>query len=603
LKHIINVIKHMSKTKSLALILGTLVIAFLAGRLVLAWVWVEPGSTPPGGNVDAPINVSINSQIKVGPLQVNGFRNVGNTIFDGTVGIGDTTPVSLFTVGSGDLFQVNSSGNIVKINNQTMSWPANQGTSGQCLTTSGVPNGTLSWGACGGGGGAPTDATYITQTANATLTAEQALSFLSTGIMKVTTGTGVITSLTGTTNYFPKWADSGTLSGTSNIYEIGTNIGIGSTSPDAKLDVLSTSTQLRLTYTDNSVYASLGVDSSGNLTITPSGARLSLASSKGLVLGSNTLDLTGTNGMMYYNSNNNKFRCYQNGAWADCVGYWAASGTDIYNTNTGNVGIGMASPASKLEVSGNVAVIGGNQLTIYSLGNLASTNYEGLFFKSSATSQRITSGWSGTGVARPIVFDFNGTEKMRITSDGNVGIGTTGLTEKLEVAGNIKMTGTDFLLDNSGRRGGAGGAYRRALVHDVGDTLVINYAGDYTGGTRIDGNLTVGGNAIIKPGTRITLPGTFFETCSDPVETVAHVITVPSGKTLTVWAMGKTRSSGGSSVVPRVTRASGGFISTSEDYYEPVDFTVSAGDTATFSSSCSAASGIHRGAYWVISIQ
>ena len=50
--------------------------------------------------------------------------------------------------------------------------------------------------ACGSGSGAPTDATYITQTANGTLSAEQALSSLSTGIMRVATTTGVITSLT-----------------------------------------------------------------------------------------------------------------------------------------------------------------------------------------------------------------------------------------------------------------------------------------------------------------------------------------------------------------------------------------------------------------------
>lgn len=51
---------------------------------------------------------------------------------------------------------------------------------------------------CGtsGSGGAPTTATYITQTADGTLSAEQALSTLSTGIMRVATTTGVITSLT-----------------------------------------------------------------------------------------------------------------------------------------------------------------------------------------------------------------------------------------------------------------------------------------------------------------------------------------------------------------------------------------------------------------------
>lgn len=48
----------------------------------------------------------------------------------------------------------------------------------------------------GGGGGAPTNATYITQTPNSSLSAEQALSLLSTGIMRVATTTGAITSLT-----------------------------------------------------------------------------------------------------------------------------------------------------------------------------------------------------------------------------------------------------------------------------------------------------------------------------------------------------------------------------------------------------------------------
>lgn len=43
---------------------------------------------------------------------------------------------------------------------------------------------------------APIDATYITQTPSSTLTAEQALSSLSTGLMQVTTSTGVISSVT-----------------------------------------------------------------------------------------------------------------------------------------------------------------------------------------------------------------------------------------------------------------------------------------------------------------------------------------------------------------------------------------------------------------------
>lgn len=46
----------------------------------------------------------------------------------------------------------------------------------------------------GGGGGAPTDATYIVQTANGTLSSEFALAVLDTGLLKVTNGTGVLTT-------------------------------------------------------------------------------------------------------------------------------------------------------------------------------------------------------------------------------------------------------------------------------------------------------------------------------------------------------------------------------------------------------------------------
>lgn len=53
------------------------------------------------------------------------------------------------------------------------------------------------WRAIGTGASfAPTDATYLTQTANGTLSAEQALASLATGLMKVTTTTGVVESVT-----------------------------------------------------------------------------------------------------------------------------------------------------------------------------------------------------------------------------------------------------------------------------------------------------------------------------------------------------------------------------------------------------------------------
>lgn len=63
----------------------------------------------------------------------------------------------------------------------------------------------------GGGGWAPTTATYITQTPDGTLSAEQALSALATGIMKSTTGTGVITTVA---------APAGAIVGTTDIQSL-----------------------------------------------------------------------------------------------------------------------------------------------------------------------------------------------------------------------------------------------------------------------------------------------------------------------------------------------------------------------------------------------
>jgi hypothetical protein len=82
-----------------------------------------------------------------------------------------------------------------------------------------------------GTGGAPTDATYITQTANGSLSNEQALSGLATGVLKVTTGTGVLSTAANGTDYYGPGtatdvavADGGT--GASSAANARTNLGL-----------------------------------------------------------------------------------------------------------------------------------------------------------------------------------------------------------------------------------------------------------------------------------------------------------------------------------------------------------------------------------------
>jgi len=81
----------MKKTKSVALILGVLAMSFLVGYLVLAWT--EPGTTPPVGNVPAPLNVGNVAQTKTGELILNtGGAPIGLIVDKGNVGIGTTGP-------------------------------------------------------------------------------------------------------------------------------------------------------------------------------------------------------------------------------------------------------------------------------------------------------------------------------------------------------------------------------------------------------------------------------------------------------------------------------------------------------------------------------
>ncbi len=92
--------------------------------------------------------------------------------------------------------------------------------------------GDLGCDAGGGGGGAPTSATYITQTPDATLSAEQALSLLPTGLLKVTTSTGVLS--TATASDLPAHASSHQLGGSDQLSLDGSLITAG-TVADARL--------------------------------------------------------------------------------------------------------------------------------------------------------------------------------------------------------------------------------------------------------------------------------------------------------------------------------------------------------------------------------
>jgi hypothetical protein len=63
----------------------------------------------------------------------------------------------------------------------------------------------------------------------------------------------------------------------------------------------------------------------------------------------------------------------------------------------------------------------------------------------------------------------------------------------------LKTTASDFILDSPSRRSPGGAPHRRALVHNSGDGLTINFNGDYPGGVTVAGTLAVTGDGQSGP--------------------------------------------------------------------------------------------------------
>ena len=108
---------------------------------------------------------------------------------------------------------------------------------------------------------------------------------------------------------------------------------------------------------------------------------------------------------------------------------WTTSGATI-SYNSGNVGIGVTGPTGKLSVSG----VGPNGTAVFSGSQWSSHfNYNG--DNSEDTYIR-----GGKSTSRVILNDTN-SGNVLVLGSGNLGVGTVSPTEKLDVVGNIKVSG------------------------------------------------------------------------------------------------------------------------------------------------------------------
>lgn len=244
----------------------------------------------------------------------------------------------------------------------------------------------------------------------------------------------------GTTNYVSKFTGTSSI-GNSVIFDNGTNVGIGTASPNEKLSVIG------------AIYA-------GNGMIVQGYSAAAAGSGLNVEMGVNA-------GYTQFNSYNRTSSAY---------GQFRIDGsTLLLNVGSGgSVGINTTSPTYKLDTIGAIratagfqfggsdGVVAQGQLTVFS----SNTYFDYLGFLAFRQ-------------------NFGASESMRILSNGNVGIGTTSPTSKLYIAGDLdvrnsfsyfgSVKGYTYIVDDQ---------INSYYSTDADAALNINYAGYNNGLTR-----------------------------------------------------------------------------------------------------------------------
>ncbi len=249
-----------------------------------------------------------------------------------------------------------------------------------------------------------------------------------------------------TTNFAAKWNGSALVA--SGIYESGGNVGIGTTTPAEKLSVASTieSTSGGIKFPDGTVQTTSASAGSGNLDIRKGSAALLT----GITLSGTTPTLTANIpvtlpedtraiivGVYYIHSSSTSsthgylaFNAYQTGTTeADYKANYTSQHFDDYAN----------SDYTEILVPWRPGLIDQVSVQVTSSHNTDPLNTYNVYYRG------YISGSGGPSSAG----SWNETDGNAYRSTGNVGIGTTSPAEKLEVTGNVKVSGTISGLSNS----------------------------------------------------------------------------------------------------------------------------------------------------------
>jgi len=215
------------------------------------------------------------------------------------------------------------------------------------------------------------------------------------------------------------------------------------------------------------------------------------------------------NGLMVYDTNLSAFYFYNGSSWnsvssSAASSSWTASGNNIYNSNTGNVGIGASvGMKEKLSVKGNLFVTHTNPNDLINGGNKASVNIHSAvagnarvnFLNGDTTVGAYIQYYRLSSLANQFSLNHgSNTTQLCLTDNGNVGIGRSAAVEKLDVAGNIRSR-DDLLVDSNVTVKGKVAVTGRIDADGVVEAAGISSLGSlYVNGSSLQqGNIT--GNA------------------------------------------------------------------------------------------------------------
>ena len=455
----------------------------------------------------------------------------GNALISGGVGvaplygkIGLTTHVSgTLAVGNGGTGATTLTANGVLLGN---------GTSAVSATAVGATGEVL----VGNTGAAPTWAALSSS-------AVTSFSAGTTGFTPSTATTGAVTLAgtlnvanggTGTATAFT--AGSVVFAGASGVYSqnngqffwdgVNSRLGIGTTSPTVPLEVVGSIRAVGLLQrVNNSSLTLVGGD-----TFNTTGASIALRGSSSAF---------NAYGMEFYAGGSERMRILTGG----------------------DVGIGTGSPGRKLDVvgSGSITVRSrSTDTTGITVGILAAEHASG-----SSLQVRAGVGFTNlisTGAADPLILSTNSTERMRITSSGNVGIGTTAPGKTLDLVGQFRASGSaasGYALLEYGTSATATNNWHSG---SEGDGTFRWYNGNFGAGTERM-RITSAGNVGIgtsSPGYRLDVAS------GDTTASLGYAMRLRSNATATAASMQFTNS-GASSQTGLVTCTDTGTMTIQSD--------------------------------------